>query len=244
MKILKYLIIISTVIIGLSSCSEDRAVKFRKNPVDILIRDMAELPSFVIILHDMDYDESKDKAMHQYQILTNGKDTVESKITQWFPVSDQFFLDNEDNMGMELASKKDGKVNKTVSPAGYSNYIGNEKYGHWQERNGSSFWEFYGKYAFLSSMFRMTMFPVSYGYYHDYRSNYYRTGRPYYGSNGRRTYGTRSSANRNSKWNTRSSAFKNKVRSRTRQSVTNKKRRNASRFNQTRSRSRSRGFGK
>jgi hypothetical protein len=173
-------------------------------------------------------------------------------------------------MGMELASKKDGKLTKTVAPPGYTNYVGNEKYGHWVQRDGGSFWEFYGKYAFFSSMFRMTMFPIRYSYWNDYHRNYYGYGRGYYGpsyNNGRRMYGTNSAYNSNNKtarWNNKTSDFKSNVRSKVQRSsaaskksanrVSSSKRRSSSyqkkttrsssRYSRSSTRSRGGGFGK
>ncbi|OYT10871.1 MAG: hypothetical protein B6I18_06830 [Bacteroidetes bacterium 4572_112] len=244
MRTLKYVSIALLTFI-LVACGSDTK-KFVKSPIDTLIKDMSNLNSFVIILYDMDYFEDEDAYKHQYQILKDGVDTVTSEITPWYVVSDVLFKQHQDDMGMEVASKKDGVVTKAVSPAGYSNYVGNEKYGHWQQRsNGGSFWAFYGQYMFMSSMFRMSMYPVSRGYYSNYRSNYY--GRqPYYGHNGARTYGTNSSYNKsrtNSRWNKRPSSFKSKVRSRVSQS-TSRKSRTSSRYSQSRSRSRGGGSGK
>lgn len=240
----------------LTSCgsNEDR-VKFQKEPLDILIKKYSDIQDFSIILYDMDYNESSDAYQHQYRVLYKpvDKDTLLSEETEWHTVSDVFFDKHKDNMGMEIASKKEGVVKKIASPPGYSNYVGNEKYGHWKQRSdGSSFWEFYGKYAFMSSMFRMAMFPVTYGYWNDYRTNYYGYGRPYYGptSNGYSYYGSNSKynqdSNKSSKWNKRSSSFKNKVRSRVTKSATATKsrrsaRRSSSRSSRSRSSSRYRG---
>lgn len=186
------------------------------------------------------------------------EDSAYVQTTDWVVVSSIFFNANVDNMGMELASKKDGKINKSASPAGYSNYIGNEKYGQWKERDGSRFWEFYGKYAFMSSMFRMAMFPVRYSYWNNYRSNYYGAGRSYYGpnTNGRNMYGTNSSytkSNNNSKWNNKSSDFKSRVRGKVSQSAASsrksrstaaKRSRSSSRYSKSSTRSRGGSFGK
>ncbi len=124
------------------------------------------------------------------------------EITSRKQVSEDYFFRNENNMGMEIASKKDGKVSKEVAPAGFSNYVGNEKYGQWKQRSdGSSFWEFYGKYAMMTTLFSALTGPMIYrSHYMDYRSNYYGTGRPYYGrtSSGGYAYGTRSSYMRKS----------------------------------------------
>lgn len=193
-------------------------ISYEKSPVDELIRDMSQEQNFSIILYDMDYSEATNKYKHQYNVLIERTDTILTENTGWMAVSAAFFQQNVDNMGMEIASKKDGKVSKSAAPAGYTNYIGNEKYGEWRKDNqGNTFWEFYGKYAFLSSMFRMAMFPVRYSMWNDYHSNYYRYGRNYYGpsNNGRRTYGTSSNyakANTKSSWNNKSSNFKSSVR--------------------------------
>ncbi len=122
---------------------------------------------------------------------------MKEELTERTEVSEEYFFKNENNMGMEIASKVDGKVKKEVAPAGFSNYVGNEKYGKWQNRSdGSSFWEFYGKYAMMSSLFYMMTGPTIYrSHYMDYRRNYHGTGRAYYGrgSGGGYAYGTRSS---------------------------------------------------
>lgn len=243
----------------LSSCgSSNREVSFKKEPLDELIRDYSNVSDFSIILYDMDYNEGRNAYVHQYRVLyaPQGQDTLLEKVTDWKEVSDVFFDKHKENMGMEIASKKNGVVKKIASPPGYSNYVGNEKYGHWKQRSdGTSFWEFYGKYAFMSSMFRMMMYPVGYSYWHDYRTNYYAHGRPYYGQRkedergGARTgnyrrYGTGSKYNsenkKSSKWNSRSSNFKNKVRSKVQRSATQTKQRRARANSRTKSRSNSR----
>ncbi len=232
---------------------------YTKSPVDNLIRDLSSEQNFTIILFDMDYVESSNEYKHKYNVIVDRPDSVYTKESDWLVVGSVFFNANVDNMGMELASKKDGKLNKIAAPAGYSNYIGNEKYGQWKERDGSSFWEFYGKYAFMSSMFRMAMFPVHYSYWNNYNSNYYGRGRSYYGptNNGRQMYGTNSNyaqSSKSSKWNSKTSDFKSRVRSKVNKSATStsrvsrsantKRARTSSRYSSSSSRSRSGGFGK
>ena len=147
-------------------------------------------------------------------------DTAYSKITDWKIVSPVFFNANIDNMGMELASKVNGKLSKSVVPPGYSNYIGNEKYGQWQKDNsGNNFWSFYGRYAFMSSMFYMAMMPVRYSMWNNYHTNYRGTNRPYYGNHGNgKMYGTgshyNSSAMKNTSYHQKPASFKQNVRSR------------------------------
>lgn len=200
---------------------------WQKSPIDEMVKQMSSLDNFSIILYDMDaqgQDSNSPRYKHQYRVVIEKPDTVLSDISKWHTVSSSFFEKHIDNLGMEIVSKKDGVLHKQATPAGYTNYVGNPKYGQWEQRNGSSFWSFYGKYAFMSSMFNMMAYPARRSYYSDYHDNYYRSGRPYYGSNGQSTYGTKSYTNstsgKNSTWAKKPSSFKSSVRSKVAQSNT------------------------
>ncbi|MTI20162.1 hypothetical protein E1176_03945 [Fulvivirga sp. RKSG066] len=241
------------VAVTLNACgSRSDVPRWEKSPIDNIVKSLSDKPDFSIILYDMDAEGSGSSTVykHQYKIVVPEGDTVTARETQWYTVSDVFFDQNVNNMGMEIVTKKDGQLKKQVSPAGYNHYVGNEKYGRWTERNGGSFWEFYGKYAFMSSMFNMMAYPARRSYYDDYYGGgYYRSGRPYYGPGGQ-VYGTKSytssGTGKNSTWGNKPSSFKNTVRSRVSRSATNTKtRRSASRSSRSSSyRSRSGGFGK
>jgi len=245
MKSVKYLIL-PLFILLLHGCSSK--LDLTKKPIDIMIRDMSEIPDFSIILHDMNTEGTLfKKYYHQYQtIRDDDKGEAKEDISGWFEVSKEYFTSHINNMGMEIAAKQDGKVTKAVSPPGYGSYVGNQRYGHWVNRNGNSFWAFYGQYAFMSSMFRMSAYPIRRSYYDDYRTNYYGTGRTYYGptnSSGRTAYGTSSAYNSgrtNSRWssNPNNSSLKQRV-----QSSTTRSSRSGSRYSSS-SRSRSGGYGK
>ena len=221
-----------------------------KSPVDEMVKVMANASTFSIVLYDMNTEGSIFKEYyHQYRIILEDKDgEIAEDITDWYPVGEEFFKANLNNMGMEIAAKgEDGKVTKGVGPPGYGAYVGNEKYGRWSQRDGGSFWEFYGKYALMSSMFNMMAYPARRSYYNDYRGGYYGTGRSYYGpkgSDGRSAYGTNSkyntSSNKSSKWtsNSANNSFKRGVRTSTSQSS-----KSGSRYSNF-SRSRSGGYGK
>ncbi len=181
----------------LVSCSSDHQ-KFTKSPVDELIKQMDSEKNFSIILYDMDIEEKtfgEDIFKHQYKIITEKDSIPQQQITGWYEVSKGFFLQNENNMGMEIASKNNGVVSKVPAPPGYNRYVGNPQYGQWTTgSNGTSFWEFYGQYAFMSSMFGLASNLMNRSYYDDYRGRY--MGRqPYYGqlSDGRPVFGTYSS---------------------------------------------------
>jgi len=233
-------------IMMMSSCGGG---SYKKSPLDVLIRDLPSDQPFSIILYDMNVDGNFFKDYyHKYKIIEEQEDeTTTERITDWMEVSEEEFQRNLNNMGMEIAARtREGKLSKSAAPPGYHNYVGNQKYGRWRERNGTSFWEFYGQYAFMSSMFNMMSYPARRSYYNDWRGNYYGTGRSYYGprtSSGQRYYGTNSkfnqSSNKNSAWSRRSSrtsAFRNRVNQRTSRS--------GSRSSRSSYRSRGGGFGK
>lgn len=229
-----------------------RSNTFEKSPVDELVRDMTDTPVYSIILYDMDEEGSLFKDYkHQYRIVKESKEgaTPEEVITDWYPVSEEYFNRNIDNMGMEIAAKNaQGEVTKSAAPPGYSNHVGNPQYGQWQQgSNGESFWSFYGKYALLSSMFNMATFPARRSYYDDYRGSR-QSGRPYYGpttSNGNRTYGTNSRYTTTTKPNT---TWRNNPSSRSFRSSSQRTSRTSSRYGSGSSssgmRSRGGGFGK
>ena len=223
------------IVLLLAACGGEEQ-KLGKTPIDDLIRDMDSIQNFTIILFDMDAEDSKYK--HRYKIITENMGTVtvendqgldssykelipEEKLTAWYDVQEVVFDHYIKDMGMEVASKTDGKVSKTVSPPGYSQYVGNERYGSWKkDDSGNSFWEFYGKYMFISSMFNLLAGPPIYrSHYGSYRTSYL-NGRSYYGptTGGQSRYGTFSQSNRNSNFS-RKMASNNTFKSRINNSV-------------------------
>lgn len=240
MKLFKSAVML-ILIFGLAGCGGE---KFIKNPIDDIIKSMPTGRIFSIVLNDMDVQGSFfHEYSHQYKIIEETAQGIpEERITEWYQVEEKVFEQHVDDMGMELASRgEDGKLHKGASPPGFNNYVGNEKYGHWENRGGNSFWAFYGQYAFMSSMFRMMTYPVRRSYYDDYRGNYRGTGRSYYGptTGGRSRYGTGSEYNSgrtNTAWNRNRSSFK--------QRVSNRTSRSNSRYGGSSSRSRGGGFGK
>lgn len=242
-------LILGTLALLMQACSPGGPV-FQKNPVDDLIKDMTSIPDYSIILYDMNYDEASEQYQHQYRILKEpqGADSILTETTGWLQVSPEYFNEHIEDMGMTIVSKTNGTVDKKVSPPGYNQYVGNEKYGQWrQNSDGTSFWEFYGQYAFLRSVLGFGYSPIYYGGWYDYRRNYYPSGRAYYGNgrNGGRRFGTggshvnsRSTA---STWSSKDQSFKNRVRSRVQRS-SSRTRRSSSRY-RSGSSSRGRGFG-
>lgn len=225
----------------LLSCGND----FEKNPVDNMIMEMASVPVYSILLHDMNVEGSIfEDYFHQYKVVKiseNGE--PEESTTPWIEVSEENFSKHIDHLGMEIASKsEDGKVSKIASPPGYSNFVGNPQYGQWVNSGGSSFWQFYGQYMFLNSMFNLMEFPTRRSHYDTYRRDFYGR-KPYYGAGegGAKIFGTGSTftrkTNPGSSWNNKPNSFKSKVR--------NSVSRSGTRYNSSSSlRSRGGGFGK
>ena len=215
--------LISLTLVALLLASCGGSDKYMKSPLDELIRDLPRDEVYSVILYDMDQKGSFfDTYYHKYQVVREVNGEITEDITDWKEVGQRDFEKHVDNMGMEIAARDStGNLSKAIAPPGYNNYVGNPKYGRWENHGGTSFWAFYGQYAFLSSMFRMAMFPVHRSYYNDWYGNYRGAGRAYYGpAGGARYYGTGSgysrSNNPNSSWNSsRNDSFKRRVASRT-----------------------------
>ncbi|MGB2128594.1 MAG: hypothetical protein ACPHXR_03865 [Flavicella sp.] len=264
MKVLKNLLILATVFL-LAACG-DSSEPYTKSPLDIIITKNMSVENYSVILADMDYRDDNDAYYHKYRIIkqkpgaynTEGEDEFDVELTDWQQVSDITFEQYKNDLGMTILSKKDGVLNKKSSPAGYSDYVGNKKYGSWQTNsNGSSFWVFYGQYSFMRSLFGMGSGMYYRNDYDYYRRNYYGS-RNFYGRTNR--YGTSTYNNRNSTWSTKPKTFKDRVRSKVSRSAatsssrkysssssygSSKTTRSFNRFsNSSSSRSRSGGFGK
>lgn len=198
MKNAWFVALLAITLVGLAGCQSNKRKFDGPSPVDLMTRDFDKEKTYSIVLYDMQMDENKGLYQHKYKItkdIENEKSKPE--ITDWKNVSEVFFAENLDNMGLELASKsEDGKVHKIPSPPGFNNAVGNAKYGEWKtDNNGNSFWAFYGQYMFMSTMFNMMAGPPiyrsTYYDYQSYRGNPSTYNRPYYGS-GNNTYGTNS----------------------------------------------------
>lgn len=94
------------------------------------------------------------KCYHKYTIVENGKKTE----TDWVEVDEEDYEDYEDDLGMEIVSKPYGYYEseklEQSNPAGLSK-VGNKNYGEWKKdpSSGDSYWEWYGKYRFYTTIF-------------------------------------------------------------------------------------------
>ncbi len=186
-----------------------------ENPLKALEKNLKDVPTYSVILDDMKEEGTFIKSyFHRYLVVL----PEESSQTQWFQVPKDFYNKNSEFLGMALLTKKDGTIDDVVAPPGYA-LVGDEKYGRWREDNsGGSFWEFYGKYALISSLFGGWYSPIHRNDYRTYQTDRTR-GKPFFGSN--KQYGstghivkaTRPSfySSRMSTVNAQKSSFSNKV---------------------------------
>ena len=166
-------------------------------PLVRLQKELEKYPAYSVILHDMRAGGNfLSSYQHQYKVVVHANnEEIQQAVSKWQYVSKQFYRQHLGNLGMTLVAKnQDGEVNKTAQPAGYQ-YVGNSRYGQWVERDGTSFWEFYGKYALISGIFGMMSRPV---YRADHRSylDSRRRGQSFYGRKGE--YGSNGSVTKKS----------------------------------------------
>ncbi len=155
-----------------------------RDPVLQLQKKLDRFPEYAIILNDMRHEGNFfTDYFHQYKVIVNeNKDVAahEQVLSDWQRVSTGFYRKHANNLGMVLAAKTVGGEKSNIpQPPGYQ-YIGNQQYGRWVERDGTSFWEFYGKYALISSVFSMMHSPFYRHDYHVFRDRQ-RRNLPYYG---------------------------------------------------------------
>jgi len=210
------------------------------NPLDRFKDQLKDVPTYSIILEDMKQDGNVfTHYFHKYKIVQLDN----SWVTNWEEVSEEYYNQNANFLGMTLAAKKDGKQDNHVAPPGYA-YVGDSNYGQWrQDSNGNSFWEFYGKYRMFTDVlgfFTGPIFSHDYDDYHRYR----RHRKPFFGRNNQ--YGTKGTYTKklNPTFYKRRMTRESKKKSSFKDRVSN--RFGKKRIGRTRSgfRSRSMGFGK
>lgn len=199
----------------------EQALKEVRNNVSDLI---AGKNNYSVILYDMNFEVGTDTTyQHQYKVIVENENFIpKDTLTDLVTVSDTTFNYYAEDLEMEILSKNQNEEITYSAPPGYNRYVGNTRYGEWkQDSSGDSFWEFYGKYAFLRTMFGYQQPIYNVGYY-DYIDSY-KGKSSYYGrytSSGKFAYGTSSP---HTLGKTNRLAFSSKVQSRvSRSSATNK----------------------
>jgi len=159
------------------------------NPLTDFKRDFNTKESYTILLSDMDLQNEIYK--HKFTIIDFDKSkNVTTSQTDWIKVSDDFFFLHEADLGMEILSKlPNHTLNNLVTPPGFTNIIGHDEFGKWNEL---SVWEFNDKA--LEKTLGLDGLDVQEDEYKRYQTRY-AFNRPYYGekTHGDSTkYGTRS----------------------------------------------------
>lgn len=165
------------------------------NPLNEMKRDFDSKKAYTILLEDMNLKDGQ--YVHKYCVLDFTNSTVEVSHTKWKDVDDHFFYLHEDNLGMEILSKReDGKLNNLVTPPGFTNVIGNDKFGSWGLNSDTEYWQFKNEFSSLETDLGLKGLVVLKSEFVEYEQKYLNN-RPYYGpktnSSGDSTkYGTRS----------------------------------------------------
>lgn len=177
------------------------------DPVKEMKKKFVSKNAYTIILSDMDLVDEQYR--HKYKILEltkEGKVIVSS--TEWENVTDDFFALHESNLGMEVLSKKEnGKYNNLITPPGFTNLIGDMRFGYWTETFstvdfdafGSSVdvpvstetdstaqlsdpghWEFHPQFTYLVPELGLTGLQINKSEYDQFYEKYL-FNRPYYG---------------------------------------------------------------
>lgn len=129
MKRLQNVLFASVFLIGVVGCG-GRDIPI--DPIQKMVKDLDNEYAYTILLQDMDL--KGEQYYHKYNtIKINKNHSVNVVKSGWKKVSDDVFALHEDNLGMEIRSKRpDGKINNLFSPPGFTNFIGNETYGYWE----------------------------------------------------------------------------------------------------------------
>lgn len=137
-------------------------------PISKIRRQLADVPTCSVILEDMKTSGNFIKDYyHKYRIVM----PEEAQITDWLEVPKNYYRAHTGMMGMTLFARKDGKEITTAGPPGYA-YVGDSRYGRWRtDSGGRSFWEFYGQYALLSSLYGGWYRPIYRDDYNSYRTH-------------------------------------------------------------------------
>ncbi|KIX14430.1 hypothetical protein [Dethiosulfatarculus sandiegensis] len=188
---MKKLLILAIAALGLGLFMGESSTDLDKDPLQELKARLKNVPTASIVLADMKEEGTFFPSYyHNYMVIyqaVDPKKALDQKVSaireaepQWREVSEEIYNARKGLLGMTLYSKKDGKENTAVAPAGYE-YVGDPRYGRWQtDSSGNRFWSFFGQYALLSMILGNR--PVMYNDYSGYRGHY-RTGRntPWFG---------------------------------------------------------------
>ncbi len=252
----KILVLIMPFLILACGKTEKRSKQVALEPSEI-IRKSIPTNDYSLVLDDMTIKEDANQIdhRHKYKVLELIGDSLHTTSKDWQSVNKTFFVKHQNDLGMEIMSRHNGKSSFTAQPVGFGWAIGNEEHGEWVETPKDSTaantagtthhrtWRTHSTSPFfwlwLGS--RRSIFRNDYNSYRSYNG----TGQSYYGrnsSNNTYAYGTRSDYQKKNRPSFFSRRQKN---SSSWNSLNKKSSRSSSRYsNGSSTRSRSGGIGK
>lgn len=191
---IKKTIVSTSVPINTSIAYGNGMLSYEEPVLTILRRSLYDVDSYSIIL----FDANAETRTHSYLVLKNIDGEIEEELTPEYTVSEAFFNEHAEHVGMTIAAKnEEGQYTDVASPAGYYNFVDNDDYGQWEDGDdGSQVWQFNERHAFLLVMLGYTHnLHMKRQRYVDYK-RHHRSGRAYYGrptslSSNDTYYGTR-----------------------------------------------------
>lgn len=113
-----------------------------------IIKEFDANKEFTLILRDMDYKSSQH--YHKYEYVADTSDLIVSSETAWYEVTPTFFRQHVDHLGLQMVHKNGGTKSYGASPPGFSQFVGNEKYGRWADNYGEDEWTYNADYENLN----------------------------------------------------------------------------------------------
>jgi hypothetical protein len=135
---------------GGSSSSDYEYPTNRGRDFSQIVREFDAHNEFSLILRDMDYKNSQH--YHKYEYVTDTSDVIVSSETGWYEVTPTFFKQHVNHLGLQLLHKNGGTKSFGVDPPGFSQFVGNEKYGSWKDNYGEYEWHYSPEYENLNAI--------------------------------------------------------------------------------------------
>lgn len=146
--------------------------------VEKVIHNYADVPTYSVILTEIKEDDSKYFQKLTVAIPKEGDGASRNDVLDWNETTKDDYEQTADFVGLTILNKKDGTITHTAHPPGYS-YVGDNRYGSWQQGPSGMFWAWYAGSMLWSHSYRTpTVRDTDYDAYNYRRSQ----SQAYYGS--------------------------------------------------------------
>jgi hypothetical protein len=118
-----------------------------------LRQELDAYPDYSIILHGL-RTEGK-SAFHQYKLVWQDtaatSDSLRTRVrfTDWTPITRELYRREQPQQGLAVYTRKAGVVDSIPAPPVYA-YVGDPRYGRWDNVNGTPAWVFAAQYALMA----------------------------------------------------------------------------------------------